>query len=60
MKANISYKRIISVEVEHMKFFENLIDLNCAENKIRLEWLTNFPALQKLNMAHNTISSIPL
>lgn len=30
MKANISYKRIVSVESEHLQHFENLIDLNCA------------------------------
>jgi Leucine-rich repeat (LRR) protein len=60
MKANISYKRIVSVESEHLQHFENLIDLNCAENYIKLEWLTTLPSLQTLNISHNMISGLPL
>lgn len=60
LKANISYKRIVSVEIEHMKYFENLIELNCSENKIKLEWLTMLPVLEKLHISHNSIYTIPL
>lgn len=43
--ANISYKRIIDINEDHLEYFSNLVELNCSENYIALEKLRKLPAV---------------
>ncbi len=58
--ANISYKRIIDINEDHLEYFSNLIELNCSENYIALEKLRKLPAVEKINISHNQIREVNL
>ena len=45
VSANISYKRIVHIEADHLEYFSNLVELNCSENYIQLEMLRKLPAV---------------
>ena len=58
--ANISYKRIIDINEDHLEYCSNLIEFNCSENYIPLEKLRKLPAVEKINISHNQIKQLNL
>lgn len=60
IRANISYKRIVSINPDHLSYFTNLVELNCSENYIKLEDLRKLPSVEKINISHNQIRTLNL
>jgi|JI6StandDraft_1071083.scaffolds.fasta_scaffold13562_7 Leucine-rich repeat (LRR) protein len=60
IRADISYRRIVELNPDHLEYFSNLIELNCSENELRLEMLKKLPAVQTVDISHNRIRSFPL
>ena len=58
--ANISYKRIVDINEDHLEYFSNLVELNCSENYIPLERLRKLPVVEKSDISHNQIKEISL
>ncbi len=58
--ANISYRRIVDINEDHLEYFSNLVELNCSENYIALEKLRKLPAVEKINISHNQIREVNL
>ena len=60
IKSKLTNEGIYDVEEGDLLFFQNLISIDLSENRIKLEQLLNFKALQELNLMYNNISNLTL